>query len=252
MTFRNYPLNLQILEKYIKDYLEPCSYGTLSNVAANINQSISRHRSKTTPLPCSIAIPKEHPLKFKLSNECGCKLHVDIYCRIQGEIEPKRFDDVKFKLYSVAFRIWSHDKGISYRNEWDADELEQKLRKQECKRVVKRFHLDLRDKNTHLPEPLYHLHFGGTTGEDEYFWLPKKIVEPRFHYFPMALVLMCEFILMNFFPAESRDLREGPEWKSLVRKRQDLYLKPYVQMLSEHLNNNNDTLLGHLTNSMTL
>ncbi len=116
---------------------------------------------------------------------------------------------------------------------------------------MKRFHLDLRDKNTRLPEPLYHLHFGGIAEDDEYFWVPKTIGEPRFHYFPMDLVLLCEFILMNFFPVESKDLRESPEWKSLVRKSQDLYLKPYVQKLSEHLNNNNDALLGHLTNSMT-
>ena len=251
MTFLNYPLSLRILEGYIKDYLEPCSYGTLSNVATNINQSISRHRSKTVPLHCSIAIPKEHPLKFKLSNECGYILHVDLFCRIQGEVEPKRFDDVKFKLYSTVFRIWSHDKNISYRNEWDADELEHKLSKQEWKRVIKRFHIDRRDENAGLPEPLYHLHFGGIAEDDEYFWVPKTIGEPRLHYFPMDLVLLCEFILMNFFPAKSKDLRESPEWKSLVRKSQDLYLKPYVQMLSEHLNNNNDTLLGHLTNSMT-
>ena len=252
MSFREYSLNLQFLAISIKDYLESCSHGTLYNIAENLKQSISRHGRRCTPLQWNITIPRENPLKFKLSDECGCKLHVDIFCKIKGESLPRRFDKVTFKSYSVVFRIWSHDKNISYRNEWDADKLEQKLSKQEWKRVVKRFHLDLRDKNTHLPEPLYHLHFGGTTGEDEYFWLPKKIVEPRFHYFPMDLVLMCEFILMNFFPAESRDLREGPEWKSLVRKSQDLYLKPYVQMLSEHLNNNNDTLLGHLTNSMTL
>jgi len=166
---------------------------------------------------------------------------------MQGEVEPRRFDTVTLKLYSVAFRIWSHDKDISYRSEWDADELEEKLSKQEWKRVVKRFHIDLRDKDAGLPEPLYHLHFGGTAEDDEYFWVPKTIGEPRLHYFPMDLVLLCEFILMNFFPIESRSLRESPEWKSLVRKSQDLYFKPYFKKLLVYLNDNNDTLLGRLT-----
>lgn len=251
MTFRKYPSHLRFIEEYIRDYLEPCSHGTLSDVAENLDQSISRHRSKMTPLQWSITIPKEHPLKFKLSDDCGCKLHVDLFCWIQGEVKPRRFDDVTFKSYSVVFRIWSHDKDISYRSEWDADgKLKQKLSNQEWKRVVKRFHIDLRDENTRLPEPLYHLHFGGIAEDDEHFWVPNNIGEPRFHYFPMDIILSCEFVLMNFFPAESRNLREKPEWKSLVRKSQELYLKPYVQRLSAHLNNNDDTLLGHLTNSM--
>jgi hypothetical protein len=250
VTFRKYPSNLRSLETYIRDYLEPCSHGTLSDVSANLNQSISRHGSRRTPLQWNITISKENPLKFKLSDDCGCKLHVDLFCRIQGEFKPRRFDDVTFKSYSVVFRIWSHDKDISYRNEWDAAELEQKLHKQEWKRVVKRFHLDLRDKNTRLPEPLYHLHFGGIAEDDEYFWVPKTIGEPRLHYFPMDLVLLCEFILMNFFPAESKYLREGPEWKSLVRKSQDLYFKPYLEKLSAYLEDSNDTLLGHLTQTV--
>lgn len=250
MPFREYSSSLRFLETYIRDYLEPCSHSTLSDLSANLDQSIRRHGRRKTPLQWSITIPKEHPLKFKLSDECGYILHVDLFCRIQGEVKPRRFDDVTFKLYSAVFRIWSHDKDISYRNEWDADELEQKLSKQEWKRVVKRFHIDRRDENAGLPEPLYHLHFGGIAEDDECFWVPNNIGEPRLHYFPMDLVLLCEFILMNFFPIESEGLREKPEWKSLIRKSQGLYLRPYVQMLSAHLNNSNDTLLGHLTNSM--
>lgn len=251
MSFEEYSSSLRSLERYIRSYLEPCSHGTLSDVAEKLRQTISRHGCRKTPLQWSITILKENPLKFKLSNECGCMLHVDLFCRIKGEAVPRRFDTVTFKLYSVGFRMWSHDKDTSYRNEWDADELEQKLRKQEWKRVVKRFHLDLRDKNTHLPEPLYHLHFGGIADDDEYFWVPKTIGEPRFHYFPLDLVLLCEFILMNFFPAESEYLREGPEWKRLVRKSQDLYFKSYIKKLSEYLEDGSDTLLGHLANSMT-
>lgn len=250
MPFREYSSSLRFLETYIRDYLEPCSHGTLSDVSANLDQSMRRHGRRKTPLQWSITIPKEHPLEFKLSDECGYILHVDLFCRIQGEVKPRRFDDVTLRLYSAVFRIWSHAKNISYRNEWDADALEQKLSKQEWKRVVKRFHIDRRDENTALPEPLYHLHSGGIAEDDEHFWVPKIIDRPRFHYFPMDLVLLCEFILMNFFPLESKSLREKPEWKSLIRKSQDLYLIPYVQMLSGHLNDSNDTLLGHLTNSM--
>jgi len=108
VSFRKYPSNLRFLEEYIRDYLEPCSHGTLSNVSENLNLSISRHRDRRTPLQWSITIPKEHPLKFKLSDDCGYTLHVDLFCGIQGEVKPRRFDDVVFKSYSVGFRIWSH------------------------------------------------------------------------------------------------------------------------------------------------
>lgn len=71
MPFREYSSSLRFLETYIRDYLDPCSHGTLSDVAEKLSQSISHHGRRKTPLQWSITIPREHPLKFKLSDECG-------------------------------------------------------------------------------------------------------------------------------------------------------------------------------------
>ncbi|TFH46323.1 MAG: hypothetical protein E4G94_02680 [ANME-2 cluster archaeon] len=247
MPFKAYPRNLQFLEQYIRDYIEPQSFGTLSNIAESLSSTIRRHGRRGTTLNWEINIPREQPLEFILTDDCSCIMNVDFFCKIEGEVEQGRFDHIKLKTYNFDFRLWSHDKDISFRNEWDAVGLDEKLTNQEWKRVIKRFHIDRRVRFTRFPEPLYHLHLGGRPDECEYCWIPEHIDEPRIHYFPMDLVLICEFVLINFYPNRSRELREKPEWKSLVRKSQDLYLKPYIEKVARYINNNDDTLLGHLS-----
>lgn len=249
MPFKAYPLNLEFLERYIQDYIEPQSLGTLNNVAESLRLAIRRHGSRGTPLNWKINIPRDRPLEFKLTDDCSCIMNVDFSCKIEGEVEQGKFDHIKLKTYNFDFRLWSHDKDINFRNEWDAAGLHEELFNQGRKRVIKRFHIDRRVQATNLPEPLYHLHIGGNPDQCEYCWIPKNIDEPRIHYFPMDLVLICEFVLINFYPNSSRELREKPEWKSLVRKSQDLYLSPYLEKIAGYINNDDDTLLGHLTKS---
>ena len=247
MPFKGYPRNLESLAQYIQDYIEPGSFSTLYYIADSLRLTIQRHGERRTPLKWIINIPREQPLEFKLTDDCSSIINVDFFCKIEGEVELGRFDHIKLKTYNFDFRLWSHDKDISFRNEWDAADLYEKLDNQGWRRVIKKFHIDRRVQNTILPEPLYHLHLGGRSDEYEYCWIPKRIDEPRIHYFPMDVVLMCEFVLINFYPNISRDLREMPEWKRLVRKSQDLYLKPYLEKVAGYINNNDDTLLGHLT-----
>lgn len=247
MSFKAYPLNLEFLEKYILDYIEPQSLGILSNIAESLRSTIQRHGKRKTPLNWKIFIPRNRPLMFKATCDCSCAINVDFSCNIEGIIEPSNFDQIDIKAYNFDFRLWSHDQNITFRDEWDAEHLYEKLNVQGWRRVIKRFHIDRRVQNARLPEPLYHLHLGGQSEEYEYCWIPDNIVEPRMHYFPMDLVLMCEFVLVNFYPNISGKLRETPEWKSLVRKSQDLYLNPYFEKIVGYIKNKDNTLLGHLT-----
>ncbi|MDY6970343.1 MAG: hypothetical protein SVR08_17055 [Spirochaetota bacterium] len=113
--------------------------------------------------------------------------------------------------------------------------------------MVSRFHFDRKLPGTAIPEPLFHMHAGGVAKPDEFSWFPKQLGEPRFHFLPLDLILLFEFIFFNFFPQSSRNLRETPEWKSLVIKSQDLCLKPHIEKLAKFLTNYNDTILGHLS-----
>ncbi|GAH54703.1 unnamed protein product, partial [marine sediment metagenome] len=118
------------------------------------------------------------------------------------------------------------------------------------RRVVMRFHFDKRESNGMQKEPIYHLQVGGRyRTENENCWIHDNIDIPKFPYHPMDIILLSEFILINFFPKESKELREKPEWRSLVRKCQELFLKPYYQICITYFEDNSETLLGKLTSS---
>jgi len=53
-------------------------------------------------------------------------------------------------------------------------------------------------------------------------------------------------VLVNFFHKQSEELRKKPEWRSLVRKSQEIFQSDYFDKCSLHLRNQTDTLLGHL------
>ncbi len=248
-TFKEYPKNLKFLGEYIKHYLDDNSKILLDETYYKINALINSQKKSKESLTWGISIARERPLTFKESSEGHFALHVDLSCEIEGEVDSLNSDKIVLTKYNVSIRIWSHQEEISYRKRIDAPELEKELGNQNWRRVISRFHLDLRETNTKKPEPLYHLHFGGRSKDEdnEYCWIPEKLDGPRFCCFPMDLVLLCEFILMNFFPDESKNLRKKPEWKRLVQKSQHLYMRPYVEQLTKFLNNDTDTLRGHLS-----
>lgn len=247
MNFREYPRQLKYLANYVRDYLDDGSKGILMDKATDLEDIIKKHKNKKRPLKWNIVIPIEHPLKFNISNDCKYEYQIDLSCKIGGEIPSLKSREVHFNLYNVTIRIWSCQGQLSFRDTWDAKELKSKIESQNWQRVVLRFHLDRKLPDTLMPEPLFHLHVGGIAQSHEFSWFPKQLSEPRFHYFPLDIILLVEFILVNFFPDSSRDVREAPEWKSLIKKSQALYLKPYLDLLVGYLNNDNDTLLGHLT-----
>jgi hypothetical protein len=195
------------------DYLKAGSKEILINRARALRSAIKRGGN------WRFSMPKEKPLTFIINY---CNLQVDIACELDGMGE-------NINKQNITLRIWCWDKDIIYREGIDHPDLQLKLENNSWKRV------------------LYHLQVGGRYRmENEYCWLHEKIDVPRFSYHPMDIILLCEFILINFFPRKSRELREKPEWKSLIRKCQTLFVKPYYETCLKYLNDDTETLLSKL------
>jgi len=97
-----------------------------------------------------------------------------------------------------------------------------------------KFHID--KKIPEKQEPWHHLHIGGND-------------EPRFPFPPMDIILLCEFILINYFPKDSEKLRKDRGWKELVIYSQNTFQKEYFQQCGNCIENNKDsTLMEHLLN----
>lgn len=243
MSFEEYPRNLEMFsqQKYIGKYLDVGSREILIDRAKAFGQHRQRKRG-SLPYNWRFSISQEHPLTFIKNDVNGYMLQIDVSCETEG-----KGDDIN--KHNVLLRVWSLDEKISFREGLDAIGLKTKLKQLEWKRVILRFHFDLRTQWTRKPEPLYHFHVGGNPKDDENCWIPKQIKVPRFPYLPMDLILLCELVLVNFFPKESEELRKKPEWKSFVRKSQELFQKPYLNTCIRYLDDNNDTLLGNLVSS---
>lgn len=239
MGIEGYFRNLKIFaqQQYIGNYLDPASKGILFERANSLRECLQRRRRR--PIEWRFQIPIEHPLTFIENDVDDCRLQIDIACEIEGIGD-------NIKKQSVLLRIWCWDKNISYREGIDAVELKNKLESLGWKRVMLRFHFDLRDAKAKKPEPLYHLQVGGIPEDNENCWFPKQIKVPRFPYPPMDIILLCEFVLVNFFHKKSEELRKKPEWKSFIRKSQEVFQKTYFDRCMRQLNTGTDTLLGDL------
>lgn len=218
----------------IGKFLEPNSKEILKQKAGSLRTTLQRKR-KVNTAEWRLAISPKNPLTF-ITNDCH--FQVDISCEIEG------IGDLINKQ-NMLIRIWSCDNNTCFRNEMDAAILKEKIEQEGGKRVMLRFHIDRRTLDLKNPEPCYHLHVGGIPDDSENCWIPKQIKEPRFPFPPMDLILLSEFVLVNFFPIESKDLREKPEWKSLVKKSQEIFIRPYFTECVKFLNSP-DTLMGNL------
>ena len=95
-----------------------------------------------------------------------------------------------------------------------------------------KFHIDQKVPDT--PEPWHHLHMGG-------------FKEPRFPCPPMDIILLSEFILINYFQEVSEDLRKDSGWKKIIIKSQNIFQKKYYETCWNCIKNNeNATLMEHL------
>ena len=114
------------------------------------------------------------------------------------------------KKHSVEFRVWS---------------------KREDDPGVK-FHIDQKVPDTQ--EPWHHLHMAGLN-------------EPRFPYPPMDIILLSEFILINYFQEVYENLRKDGGWKKLIIYSQNMFQRDYYKTCLNCVENKKDvTLMEHL------
>lgn len=237
MFIAEYSRNLEYLARnYIGSYLEIGSKELLLEKATSLSSSVRKAR-KHSPTQWEFSILRERPVTFKQNIN---KLQVDISTTMQGQDDS--VEDIR-----TVLRVWCWDKNMSYRKGIDGSAVENKF-DATGKRVLVRYHFERRSQKVKKPEPIYHLQVGGHALEDENCWFPKKLDIPRFHFPPMDIVLLCELVLVDFFPEESENLRKNPEWRSLVIKSQEYFQRRYLDNFHTYLSkeSKSNTLLGHL------
>ncbi len=241
--------------KSFQSFLDKNSFNPLYESVEKLRGTIENEKRlnkfrKEKKVEWIFVIPRKTPLRFKISeDDPELKLRVDLSCLIQG-IEEVTKSTFAIKKYNFEVRVWSEEKDVIYRDDFDSEEIGRRIMDSGCKRVMSRFHFDIKctDTRRHL-EPFSHFHIGGDSEDHEFCWLHNKIESPRFPHPPMDLILLSELILASFFHNESEDLRNDPFWKSMVHFSQEYFLKPYFNECSYVINNPDrvhSTLLSHL------
>lgn len=232
LDIKEYPVKLErLVNQHIGDFLDAGSKDILINKARTLKSTIKKRNGSWR---FSI---EDKPLTFIKNDH---ELKIDVTCKLEGVGNT-------IQKQNIQLRIWCLDDGICYRDGLDHPDLKGKIERNGNKRVILRFHFDQKGAEVIKLEPPYHLQIGGITrSDDENCWFPEGIDVPRFPFPPMDIILLCEFILMNFFQEEYREIRKKPEWKSLVRGSQDFFQKSYFEECLKCFNQGDDTLLGAL------
>jgi hypothetical protein len=238
--------------KSFQDFLDPNSVNPLYESVQKLHGVIENEKKlnkarKEKKVEWIFVIPRNTPLRFKIGeDDPELKLRVDLSCSIQG-IEELKTQTFSIKKYNFEIRVWSEEENIIYRDDFDSEEIGRKIRESGCRRVMSRFHFDVKSTNTqrHL-EPFSHFHIGGDSEDHEFCWLHNKIEIPRFPHPPMDLILLSELILASLFHDQSKELRDDPFWKNMIQFSQDCFLKPYFDECNYAINNVQSTLLSHL------
>jgi hypothetical protein len=210
-------------------------------------QQRQTHHPGLAPEPWGYRIFPETPLRFKPNTVRGLELWVDVFCTVlwvqEGDLPVEQ---------NLHLRVWSsNENDCTYRQEWDSDDILDKLTGNappiEEGRVMLRYHFDLAEP--HQQGPQYHLQLGGNLRENELCWFPESIKLPRLPFPPMDLVLLCELIAANFYWDDYLKFYETPEWQDALRRSQNFLLHRYYQGCFNAVQNEQGLLVQHLWNS---
>jgi len=185
-----------------------------------------RQRRRDYPIgPWGYRISPEMPLRFQDTMINDLWLRVDVVCEalwIGENNEPHS--------QLLVVRVWALNDDVMFREDWDAPGIKARVNP-EYGRVMLRLHFERANPNQQ--GPLYHVQVGGNAWPNECCWLHKAISMPRLAYPPMDLVLACEMIAANFFPAQYRQIRTDNSWKGIVRASQESLLGPYYSTCAD-------------------
>lgn len=111
--------------------------------------------------------------------------------------------------------------------------------------LVHRSHVDLatcNDEGKYQTGPIFHLQFGGKSGEITSEPNVLKLREPRWLHPPMDLILISEMLIANFYLEQWNKLKNQVNWIALVADSQMLCYKPFFDIANENFTK--DSLLN--------
>jgi hypothetical protein len=167
---------------------------------------------------------------------------------IVNEVRRNEFK-TRFNKYNIQIKMWSNKAPFCFRQEYDSEQMKEKIRENNNRRVMLRFHFDKRTKDTD-PELFYHFHVGGDQEIDEFFWIPQQVDIPRIPHPPMDPLLILEMILQNFYKKDRStkkiyDILMDPDWRTAVCKSQRIFQMRYFEKCCEFLAKPEKTLVEH-------
>ncbi len=173
----------------------------------NAIYQLNRFKDKTE---WEYTIEPSTPIKFvpTLDKKLG-KIIPQVYLDVAVE-PPKRNDFPIFKILDTKIEIF--DLAGNLQSRW---------------------HIDLanrKEDGSYQEGPLFHLQSGGhkpqANRKEEL-----KISRPRWAMPPMELILTCEMILANFYPAQWKTIRTEKRWLKLIQIAQYMCYSAYCQRM---------------------
>lgn len=189
-----------------------------------------------------VYIHPEQPLEF-VQAESDPRLKPDIFCVIKATNQ----DNWPVSYLRLVLRVWSTKPEISFRSNWDSEEVKQEFDGlQSYKRVMFRCHYDNCTKDQHAP--IFHLQFGGDPKNGEFCWFPHFLELPHFPSPPIDLILACEHVVATFFPSAYKKLCQNSTWISLIRESESFFMRKFYEMCETHFTrvSQDQTFLEHL------
>jgi hypothetical protein len=238
--------DLRILARYIRGIIEPDSKDLLGEVADQV-PSVGKGRpvrkGRIAGLKWEISIQHNRSLRF-IRAETDHRLQPDLFCTLASTDEG----EWPLQGQNLVLRIWSLDKKLSYRKEWDSISVAQRIRQNMYRRVIMRLHFDR--ANPGQEGPLFHLQYGGRPIDDqlECSWFPGEVDVPRLQWPPVDIVLACELVVANFFPSLFHELNNTPEWQALMSRAQCRVLSHYYETCHSTCSTGGQSVLKRLWN----
>ena len=203
-----------------------------------------RYRASRRSNPTwGFAISPDRPLEFQEVVSKGLKFRVDLFCDLAWSHPSGTLTSPR----NLVVRVWSREESLVFRPEWDSEHVIDRIQEHRG-RVMVRYHFDLANEGQEGPK--HHIQTGGGTSGHEVCWFVESVDLPRIPHPPLDLLLACEMVAANFFPAEYRQIRRDPTWVGSLRLAQANCYHEYFQQCSRTITDN-ESLLSSLWNVAT-
>lgn len=206
--------------------------GLITEQSKRIMEEAAANVSSSPETNWELVIQPENSIKF-VKSESDDRVKPDIFC----EIVASDSKDYPLSHLRLVLRVWSIQQNVSYRPEWDSNQILEKLEASySYDRVISRCHYDTCTKTQYAP--YYHFQFHGTPGDDELYWFPYTIELPHFPSPPIDLILAIEIVVATFFPKTHQRLLQDGTWVNIIKESELFLLNKYFERCTSYLETN--------------